>query len=137
VKTLVQKAKDFATTAHAGQFRRDGVTPYIGHPAKVAGLLAGHHEHVVATAWLHDVIEDTSVTAPHLEEAGFPRQVVEAVAFLTRASGNDYQLYLDKLRRDPIARAVKVADMLANLTDAPTPRQVEKYTKAILLIATS
>jgi len=133
---LVEAARDFADMAHAGQFRRDGVTPYITHPAKVAALLkeAGEDDTTQAVAWLHDTTEDTVLTGADLFEAGFPPSVVGPVLVLTRLPFKEYEPYLAKVWRDPVARAVKVADMVANLTDAPTPKQVAKYTRGIIFL---
>jgi len=59
---LIKMAADHASRAHKGQFRKDRKTPYITHPARVAGLVAMFHgSHVaVIAAWLHDVYEDCS-----------------------------------------------------------------------------
>ena len=56
----IKIAADHASQAHRGQFRKDRRTPYISHPAKVAGLtgmFGGSHVAVIS-AWLHDVYED-------------------------------------------------------------------------------
>lgn len=132
----LEHAKQFATKAHAGQFRRDGVTPYIRHPARVVEILAGKDEATLMTGWLHDVLEDTPTTAEDLLAAGIPSAVVNAVGLLTRVDANNYKIYLRSLSENPMARTVKIADMLANLTDSPTPRQVKKYTEALLWIST-
>jgi (p)ppGpp synthase/HD superfamily hydrolase len=54
----VKKVEVIATKAHEGQYRRDGVTPYIEHPKAVAARVKGD-EKAEMVAWLHDVIEDT------------------------------------------------------------------------------
>ncbi len=132
--SIIEKAKEIAHRAHSGQTRRDGVTPYIHHPEAVVSRLSGEHPHVIATAWLHDVIEDTAETATTLLEAGIPKEVVEAVVTLTKTDWMDYPNYLDSVHENPIARKVKVADMLANLADSPTPRQIRKYAKGLLFL---
>lgn len=132
---LVTKARLYATAAHAGQFRRDGVTPYITHPAKVVELLGDETETALAAAWLHDVLEDTVVTVDDLLAAGFPLGVVEYVAILSHAEDETYDDYIKEVKGERVPRLVKIADMLANLTDTPTPKQVAKYTKAILYLA--
>ena len=56
---------EFATLAHRGQFRKVTEIPYIVHPLRVAQLLIeyGCPEEVVLAGILHDVLEDTSITA--------------------------------------------------------------------------
>ena len=59
---VIKTAADHASRAHKGQFRKDRKTPYITHPARVAGLVGtfnGSHVAIIA-AWLHDVYEDCS-----------------------------------------------------------------------------
>ena len=46
-----------ATIAHRGQVDKAG-KPYIDHPRRVAGRLAGGPRYTLAAAWLHDVLED-------------------------------------------------------------------------------
>lgn len=50
----------YATIAHAGQYRKDGITPYIVHPIGVAEIVRQHGGTVAqqAAALLHDVPED-------------------------------------------------------------------------------
>jgi ADP-ribosyl-[dinitrogen reductase] hydrolase len=61
--TPVDRARELATTAHAGQVDKVGA-PYIEHPARVAGRVraAGDGEDAEVVAWLHDVVEDTEIT---------------------------------------------------------------------------
>lgn len=131
---IVRLASRIATEAHQGQFRRDG-RPYICHPEAVASRVAGDPV-VEAIAWLHDVLEDTSVTATDLSSSGLPREVVECVELLTKRSDLEYGEYLARIKRDPLARRVKIADMLVNLSDSPNESQIVKYSKGLLLLLT-
>ncbi len=125
-----------ARKAHAGQYRRDGHTPYINHPAAVARKLSGESAEVIATAWLHDVLEDTAETAETLRAAGVPDSVINAVEVLTKSKDVSYDEYLSGVRQNWIARKVKVADMLHNLSDNPTDKQIVKYAKGLLFLVT-
>lgn len=128
-------ASSIARKAHDGQFRRDGITPYITHPEAVAKSLEGEHPYVIAAAWLHDVLEDTQTSVVHLKNAGIPWQVIDAVELLTRDDGQPYEDYLHWIAQDEIARKVKIADIRHNLSDAPTKKQIAKYGKALLILA--
>lgn len=131
---LIETAKRIAQRAHSGQFRRDGSTPYISHPAAVAQRLASESQEVIAAAWLHDVLEDTTETTTTLLEAGIPIEVVSAVEALTKSKGVPYRHYLEGVKKDPIARKVKIADMISNLADTPTEKQIEKYARGLLFL---
>ena len=128
------RAMLIAVAAHKGQFRRDGVTPYIEHPKAVAEKLASESDAVRAAAWLHDVLEDTPVTTDGLRDAGISSEVIEAVELLTKREGVGYTHYLARVRGNEIARKVKIADMLHNLSDGPTERQIVKYAKGLLYL---
>lgn len=67
--SLYQIALTQSVAAHAGQVRKHNGTPYIVHPIMVARLVeaAGFSEQVVAAALLHDVLEDTAVTADTIQ----------------------------------------------------------------------
>jgi (p)ppGpp synthase/HD superfamily hydrolase len=130
-KSLSEQAEEIARRAHAGQFRRDGLTPYIIHPAGVVAKV-GDCETRRAVAWLHDVLEDTAETPASLAAAGMPSEVIDAVLCLTRQPEVSYDDYLTGVCRNPVARAVKVADMLHNLSDHPSTKQIRKYAAALL-----
>ncbi|MDQ8205500.1 hypothetical protein [Pelagicoccus sp. SDUM812003] len=129
---LTALAERIARDAHAGQFRRDGERPYIVHPEAVASRVETPEEKAVA--WLHDVIEDTELEATHLQEAGVPAPVLDAVALLSKRPGLSYEDYLKGVRQNPLARAVKIADMLSNLADDPTEKQIVKYARGLLIL---
>src|SRR3989344_4471780 len=70
-KDVIARAQQLATSAHEGQFRRNAARdPYITHPQAVAALVvqSGGKAHEIASAWLHDVVEDTQVTIDEIRE---------------------------------------------------------------------
>src|SRR5579883_2608932 len=130
---LVSTAAAIARRAHAGQFRRDGKTPYIQHPEAVARRLAGDTKSE-AVAWLHDVLEDTEISPEELLAHGLPLDVVSAVVALTREKSVPYEDYLRGVKENAIAKKVKIADIVSNLADSPTDQQIAKYAKALLYL---
>ncbi|MGW5053991.1 HD domain-containing protein [Actinokineospora sp. NPDC004072] len=104
-----------ARDAHHGQVDKSG-QPYIGHPLRVMAALAGEHERMAGV--LHDVIEDTPVTADDLRAAGCPDAVVAAVVALSKADGEPQDAYLARVAANPLAAAVKRADIADNTTPA-------------------
>lgn len=137
MSTLIEKAETIARKAHEGQFRRDGVTPYITHPERVVQRLRAQgvtDEVTLAVGWLHDVIEDTDYDWHALFEQGVPSSVLLVLDFITKVFGEDYDSYLKDVQENRIARTVKIADILDNLSDAPTEKQIVKYAKALLYL---
>ncbi len=132
----LEVCEQFARAAHIGQKRRDGVTAYIEHPEAVAAGLyaAGEAYEICAVAWLHDVLEDTEATREVMAEAGIPESIIHVVGVLTKRPGQDYQAYLTDVKANTIARRVKIADMLHNLSDQPTDKQIVKYCKGLLFL---
>ena len=130
---LVARAAAIANDAHQGQFRRDGTTPYIRHPQAVAARVAGDPQ-AEAVAWLHDVLEDTAVTVEMLRGQQIPEEVICAVARLTKAEGTDYEAYLMAIKANPLAKKVKIADMLSNLGDQPSEKQILKYARGLVIL---
>lgn len=133
---MLQEVIQFAYRAHNGQTRRDRFTPYISHPQNVAERLRGESDEVIMTAWLHDVLEDTKETPDSMRAAGIPESVIEAVQVLTKVPGEDYSVYLTRVKAHPVARKVKIADMLSNLSDSPTDKQILKYAHGLIALLT-
>jgi (p)ppGpp synthase/HD superfamily hydrolase len=118
----VISAEDIARQAHEGQTDKLG-QPYIGHVSRVArAAVAIGREHapdidsslVESTAWLHDVLEDSSTTANDLRTYGFAEDVIGAVEALTKLDGEEYGDAIRRAASHPIARWVKIADNLDN-----------------------
>lgn len=117
-QTLERKAEEFSTAAHEGQYRKDGVTPYITHPASVVALLKKIgvvDEEILSVGWLHDVVEDCNVPLERIRNEFTPR-VADIVGRLTRDV--DRETYKLRMRTASYAtRIVKLADMVHNCSD--------------------
>lgn len=127
----VQLANVFAEEAHRGQFRRDGKTPYIEHIFAVKSRISPDDVSGQIVASLHDVLEDSHFTAADLLDFGFRPYNVNAVVALTKTKDVAYDTYIKNIKRDALAKRVKIADMLANLSDKPLKKQILKYAKAL------
>jgi (p)ppGpp synthase/HD superfamily hydrolase len=132
---VIKTAADHASRAHKGQFRKDRKTPYITHPARVAGLVGtfnGSHVAIIA-AWLHDVYEDcspewivkTDVLIDHLPlPPDEQREIAAIVDALTKKNTipKKADRLSDSLRRildaPPEATLVKICDRIDNLLDS-------------------
>lgn len=82
---IIEKAKDFATKAHRNHTESDSLkTPYIFHLQRFASLVAlsGGSDEEIASAWLHDTIEDTGTKLEDIER-DFGSKVAEIVNGLT------------------------------------------------------
>ena len=126
---LLERALRTAAEAHRGQTRKASGLPYITHPVAVAMILLQHgfdDEQTLAAALLHDVVEDTPLTADDLA-ARFPPPVVEFVAYLTERKEDQRgrkrpwedrkRDHLAHIKTAPLAaRAITLADKLHNLS---------------------
>jgi guanosine-3',5'-bis(diphosphate) 3'-pyrophosphohydrolase len=139
---LWRRAASFAARAHQGQFRKDGLTPYAAHPARVAatvGVLFGCDDaEALAIAWLHDTIEDSTTDYEDLAEA-FGVAVADGVASLSKNPAlpepERERMYDEGLERAGWRpKLVKLADVLDNMadlaTDAPAPLRARLLSRA-------
>lgn len=111
---MVNRALRLAYRAHAGQLDRGGV-PYIFHPYHLAEQM--DDERSICVALLHDVVEDSPVTLEEIQRE-FPSEIAEAVALLTHDPSTDYFAYVRRLKANPLARKVKLADLMHNVDQA-------------------
>lgn len=107
---LTKKAMKLAYNAHHGQTDKSGM-PYIFHPYHLAEQMTD--EISACVALLHDVVEDTPITMDILEKE-FPPQVTDAIGLLTHDKDTDYFDYIKAIKNNPVAKAVKLADLEHN-----------------------
>ena len=112
----IMKAYEYAKEKHSGQKRKDG-TPYIEHPVKVAKMLKEHGDGYVIAGLFHDLLEDTDATEEEILMLSSP-EVLKAVRLVTKEKGYNMDDYIRRILEDPMAKAVKNADRIDNLTDA-------------------
>ena len=133
-----KKALKLCFEAHKEQLDQSGM-PYVFHPFHVAEQMTD--ELSTVTALLHDVVEDTPYTLEDLRQMGFPEPVLAALALLTHGEDVPYLDYVAQIKANPIARAVKLAELRHNLdlsrlsqVDAAALERVEKYKKAMEML---
>lgn len=134
---LTRKAMIIAYNAHKNQVDRAGV-PYIYHPIHLAEQMDTETECIVAL--LHDVVEDTDVTFANLEKY-FSKEIIDILKLLTHDKSIDYLDYIQKIKDNPIAKKIKIADIIHNSDetrlDKITPKDIirrNKYQKALMLL---
>lgn len=109
---LLKLAEEIATNAHAGQLDKAGMS-YIYHPKTVSSYCTSIYGKIVG--WLHDVIEDTDVTLEDLRAQGFDEFLLEALDLVTKPKeGYDESVYYEKIKKNCLAKEVKLADLKHN-----------------------
>jgi len=110
-----RKALDFATEKHSGQFRKGGA-PYITHPIEVSRRMrdAGYDEEVQIAALFHDLLEDTDATEEEIVQYG-SENILRIVKLLSKSKGYVMENYIQAVRSDPVAFAIKGFDRVHNL----------------------
>lgn len=134
----LERAIQIAAEAHRGQKDKAG-QPYILHPLRVMAACSTEHERVVAV--LHDVVEDSAWTLDDLRREGLEDELVEAVDAMTRREGEAYADFVDRAAHNPLARAVKIADLrdnldMSRLTDpaGSDSQRAQKYQEALNML---
>ena len=133
-----KKAMKLCFAAHKDQVDKSGI-PYVFHPFHLAEQMSNENTTVVAL--LHDVVEDSDYTFADLQELGFSESVLAALRLLTHDESVPYMDYVAAIKKNPVARAVKLADLRHNsdlsrvdeVTEKTLARR-EKYLAAIRLL---
>lgn len=111
MKEMYLHALEIAIMAHGKTRGKDGHL-YVMHPIRVADMLTDPKEKIVGL--LHDVVEDTNWTLDQLADEGFPKDIIDAVDDVTYRKGENRYAYLTRCKANPIAAAVKLADLRHN-----------------------
>lgn len=139
----VDLAYNYAKASHGMQLRR-GSALYIDHLQRVynnvfkkyindSSISDDSFSQMRIAAYLHDVLEDTDATEEQLRKI-FDDVAIDIVVLLTKKKGQSYTEYLNSILQNDLARRVKILDMIDNISDTPTPRQVEKYAKGLQIL---
>lgn len=127
--SMVEHAAELARVAHHGQFRKWGTppTPYVRHPARVASLVTLYRPvpELIAAAWLHDVVEDTTIPLDIIRKE-FGEAVADLVGHLTNTSKDSGRNRAARKQMDrerlatipPEAKLIKLCDRLDNLYES-------------------
>jgi (p)ppGpp synthase/HD superfamily hydrolase len=124
--------------AHQGQYRKDTKTPFVVHPARVAGLALRFNAppQTVISAWFHDILEDCpgnpllDIILPALEKMSIPpgtkisEEIIDNILFMTKNMGLPKETrekeFLDRLlSANAEMGLLKVCDRIDNLLDMP------------------
>jgi len=137
-----EMALRLAEDAHRGQYRNDGITPYIEHPKAVEGIAielvsdyyvkdSGRDNEIRIVAILHDAIEDTYLELEDLK-GKFSDKIITYIDAVTE---RENETYLDKIQRAKkysVSSIVKYADLTHNLSDLDRAKNKHKYDKYLL-----
>lgn len=133
--STLTRAIEIATEAHKEQFDKAG-NEYICHPLRVMEMGKTEEEKIVGV--LHDVVEDTDWTFEKLEAEGFAPEIIAALKCVTKLSENEnYDAFIERVRKNPLATAVKINDLIDNMDIRRLPylsdkdiKRLKKYLKA-------
>lgn len=131
----MERAIEIATEAHRGQLDKAGCD-YIEHPLRVMAAGKSLDEKIVGV--LHDVVEDTNWTFEGLAAEGFSAEVIEALRCVTKLSESEpYDKFIARVKRNPLAVAVKLNDLSDNMDIRRLPylsdkdiKRLKRYLKA-------
>lgn len=127
----LRRALRFAAEKHKGQLRMGGAE-YITHPVAAAEILRENGygtDHQIA-ALFHDLLEDTDASEEEIIEYG-NENILKVVKLLTKEKGYRMPEYIERIRGNEMAFAVKAADRLHNLRSAVDAD--EKFRKRYIL----
>lgn len=125
----MERAIEIATEAHRGQLDKAGCD-YIEHPLRVMAAGKSLDEKIVGV--LHDVVEDTNWTFEDLAAEGFSAEVIEALRCVTKLSESEpYDKFIARVKRNPLAVAVKLNDLSDNMDIRRLPYLSDKDVKRL------
>ena len=127
--STLQRAIEIATQAHQGQLDKTG-RDYIGHPLRVMEMGKTEDEKIVGV--LHDVVEDTDWSFEKLAAEGFSQEIIAALRCITKLHENEnYDDFIERVRKNPLAKAVKINDLSDNMDIRRLPYLSDKDVKRL------
>jgi (p)ppGpp synthase/HD superfamily hydrolase len=138
--STLDRAIQIAMKAHKGQTDRYG-NPYILHPLRVMSMGRTDEERIVGV--LHDVVEDSDWTFEDLRKEGYSKRIVDALDCVTKRSDNeDYDVFLERTRKNPLSVRVKLNDLIDNMdirrmnqVQEKDVKRLNKYLRAYRILA--
>lgn len=122
---------EFIKMKHNGQTRKQG-TPYYLHPLAVSKILKnnGFSDEYQIAALFHDLLEDTNTTYDEIKGIS-SEEIANAVKLVTKEKGYKMQEYIERIKNNDIAKMVKLADRLHNISETHLASKdfQEKYIK--------
>ena len=120
-EALLNRAYVFSMQAHGTQKRANG-DPYFSHPIEVAGILTDLHldDETIATAILHDTIEDTVATPEEITRLFGPSvaRLVDGVTKLSKIEAQtENERAAENLRKFLLAMSDDIRVLLVKLAD--------------------
>ena len=130
-------AYELAKDGHSNQFRRNG-EPYINHPFRVARNAVRNpnnsnlkHTTLAILGYIHDLGEDCNVSKNEIKNL-FGDEIAQAFELLTHEKEVSYEDYINKIKENKYAAAIKTADLLDNFPGAG--KKKETYQKAFKIL---
>lgn len=127
--STLERAIEIAREAHLGQLDKAG-NEYIGHPLRV--MAAGKTLEEKIAGVLHDVVEDSDWTFEMLAAEGFSADIIQALRCVTKLSDSEpYDRFIARVKRNPLAVAVKLNDLTDNMDIRRLPYLSDKDVKRL------
>jgi len=127
---IIEKSLEIALKAYTGQTDKAGKT-YILHPLRLMAQMETEEE--MSVALLHDVIEDSDITAEDLLNSGIPPTVVNAVQSLTKIKGESYEKFIERVLKNKLASKIKKIDIEDNINvlrlDSVSEKDLERIAR--------
>ena len=137
LESIFTKAFNLAQEAHKNQTRWGGESYFDSHILPVALEAYKNYGITAATVGLlHDVVEDTNVTFEDLE-LDYPWYIVNAVRYITKKQGENYDTYIQRVKNNHLATFVKIIDIKNNMESLPKNQhhqRFDKYSLALLYL---
>jgi hypothetical protein len=125
----ILEAVELVCTMHEGQWYGDA--PYFTHLFGVASMMKT--ESGIIVALVHDLFEDTDCSI--MQSSFLSAEEFEAARLLTKTAGLDFTKYMENIKRNPLACAVKLGDSTYNLEscmmDGGKKKNILEYTEII------